>query len=247
MALNLCCSGGLDGSVSVMTSHQSKLIVGGSFTVAMSSSASVHQCSGLAQWDPITARWGAVGSFGNSLPSGSSVSALISIDRTQLVVGGQFYHVGGLLANHVAIFKGILGASGPSSGSVTDEWATLGGGVGGGYVTSLAVAGEKGTLIYVGGTFTSVYSAAALPGGGAGEKGFRYIYSYGPLPKYAVVLFNQCRRVFFVEATEKKSKFRFVLFCFVIAIIKTITFFCKNDDQIHSNVGWSAMGQPRRL
>ena len=162
-------SGGLDGSVSVMTSHQSKLIVGGSFTVAISSSASVHECSGLAHWDPATAQWGAVGSFGSSLPSGSSVSALVSIDHAHLVVGGQFSHAGGLLTNHVAIFKGVLGAF----GSASDEWATLGGGVGGGYVTSLAVAGDKGSLIYVGGTFSSVYSAAALPGRGTGEKGYR--------------------------------------------------------------------------
>jgi hypothetical protein len=167
--MKLLCTGGLDGSVSAMTSHQSKLVVGGSFTVVIDSSASVHQCSGLAQWDPTTSQWGAVGSFGSSLPSGSSVSALVAINQTHLVVGGRFSHAGGLNANHVAIFKGVLGAN----GSESNEWETLGGGVGGGYVTSLAVAGEKSSLVYVGGTFSSVYSAAALPGGGTGEKGYR--------------------------------------------------------------------------
>jgi hypothetical protein len=95
---------------------------------------------------------------------------LVAINPTQLVVGGRFSHAGGLLVNNVAIFQGFLGASGSTS---TAEWATIGGGVGGGYVTSLAVAGEKGSLLYVGGTFSSVYSAASLPGGGTGEKGYR--------------------------------------------------------------------------
>lgn len=146
--------GGLDGSVSALMQHQSRIVVGGSFTVTYSSNGSILDCGGIAQWDPATSQWGSVGTSGSGLAPGSIVFALAVAAATRLVVAGRFSFAGGRLANNVAVYEGELTDSSQGSSST---WQTLGGGVGEGYVTSLAVSGLSNSLIYVGGTFQSVY------------------------------------------------------------------------------------------
>ena len=150
-------SGGLDGAVWSLITHQSRLVVGGSFTAAFGLSGSKLQCGGLVQWNPSTSMWGSVGSSGGGLSSGSYVAALAVAGPNMLVVGGRFTFAGGLLANHIAIFQGSL--AGPEA--LSDEWTTFGAGVGGGFVTSLAVTGQNRDQIYVGGTFSSVFTPDA--------------------------------------------------------------------------------------
>lgn len=149
-------AGGLDGFVSALVPFQSRLIVGGSFTAAYGSSGSVLKCGGIAQWNPATLQWGPVGISGTGLAPGSVVLAFAAPTATRLIVGGRFAYAGEKLANNIAIFEGSLSESG--KGSISD-WQPMGSGVGGGYVATIAVSGASKNLVYVGGTFLSVFGS----------------------------------------------------------------------------------------
>lgn len=133
---------GVDQSVQSMAFVDDNLYVGGAFTLAGSIPAN-H----VARWNG--AEWGAlgVGATNGVTGPGSDVYALATLG-TELFVGGDFDHAGGIAADNICAWNG-------------NEWTRLGGPSANGTNSPVAAIVAFGSDIYVGGGFSEAGNSPA--------------------------------------------------------------------------------------
>ncbi|MDB5034595.1 MAG: Transrane protein [Chlorobi bacterium] len=129
---------GVNGNVNALAVVGDNLYVGGQFTLAGGIGA-----SNIAVWSLTAGRWLPLGS-GLAADGYSYVSA-ITVNGTDLYVGGSFTTAGGITANNIARFS-----------MVTNSWAALPGTEGNGTDGDVMAIAIKNTNVYVGGAFRSV-------------------------------------------------------------------------------------------
>lgn len=149
---------GIDGAVYALASHDpdgpgpesSHLIVGGLFSMTDEAPA-----SNIAMWNG--SQWLPIGAPGDPDGANGKVNVMLSVDldgagpnNPVLIIGGEFTSVGGVSANHVAIWNGTSWSSLPhGSGNGVD-----------GIVHALAMfddddGGPNPPALFIGGNFTS--------------------------------------------------------------------------------------------
>lgn len=133
---------GVDGAVAALARHGDLLILGGSFTAALTTRGEPVRCGGLVAWDPVGHDWVVVG----RTPLYGSVAAVRSQGGI-LYVAGRFETLSGLAVHNIARHSGNPAQRG--------GWETIGGGVTGGHVAALAGVGKE---LFVAGEFVSLPS-----------------------------------------------------------------------------------------
>ncbi len=163
-------------AVAVLPGTGGDVIVGGFFTTAGGVSA-----SNIAQYNPTTGVWSALGS---GIHEFESVSALAVLPGGDVIVGGRFSSAGGVAANHIAQYNpttGVWSSLGNGTNNSVYALAVLPGGdviVGGRFDTAGGVAASRiarynpttGVWLALGsglggGSFPDVDALAVLPSG----------------------------------------------------------------------------------
>ena len=155
---------GTSGYVTQLVISGTDIYVGGDFTIVYDSAGPTF-ANRIAKYDTTTSLWSVLGSSAQTLNNttngvNNGVTS-ISISGTDIYVGGYFTQVydsgGTTYANYIAKYNtttllwSVLGLSGTNANNTSNGTNT--------FVNSIVISGSD---IYVGGSFTQVYSSAIL-------------------------------------------------------------------------------------